>query len=380
YWLVAGPLGFGVLKMNNWHRHAWVAFLGSVGVFGVVAWLGAQTLKDTEVRARHITFLDHVHGTSWQSARTIAGVMMPGYGDRTVAVRTNGADESSRHVMGPWSDPRGIGAASRFPDARAYSVQMDRAGEVRSPVRNTVKTFRVETGGGVSYPTIRLAGSGGTITANEVTANVFKPEGVLVHDFPAALENVKIVLCHGQRREDVGPKPASGGGEQPSILYPRVRVWEMNDPWVAGTPLDLLSATGGATGSVGAVWGDGMSRRASSGFGNFGAVANDANTAYNWTEARADAERLTWRPVLAQPRYVNAQWTYRRPTTGAGHGLDLARFLTQPCLVITGHLREAESPSVLRVGGPDGQEVPSEGHVVVRWVYPLPPQPVEYNE
>jgi len=56
-----------------------------------------------------------------------------------------------------------------------------------------------------------------------------------------------------------------------------------------------------------------------------------------------------------------------------GHGLDLARWFTQPCLIVTGRA-ETRLPAPVRV---DGAEPPSAGQTMLRWVYPLPPSPPE---
>jgi hypothetical protein len=41
-------------------------------------------------------------------------------------------------------------------------------------------------------------------------------------------------------------------------------------------------------------------------------------------------------------------------------------------VIIIGHLRDAPSPVPVLV---DGREIPSNGRVVIRWMYPLPAEP-----
>jgi hypothetical protein len=62
------------------------------------------------------------------------------------------------------------------------------------------------------------------------------------------------------------------------------------------------------------------------------------------------------------------------------HGLDLSRWLTQPCVIVIGHLVQEDAgacPVPLTV---DGTEIGSRGRTVVRWVYPLPPAPPRFAE
>ncbi len=375
YWLAAGPLGFGLLKMNNWQRHAWVAFLGTVGVFAVIAWLGAQTLADTTVRAKHLTFLDHVYGQSYQRTRTFAGVMMPGYGDRTISVKEGAVDTNSRNLISGWSDPTGFGLTTRFPDARAYVYSVRDGSSLRSPVRSTVKTVRAEWGGGVVWQTPRP------------TAPAFEPRleganrmsGRLVHGLPGGLEGVQIILCYGQTDPGYRADPDNTNRKNEGLLYSRFRVWKLDAPWAPGVELDLKSVAEDATGSSSLLFRNSLTDNAdnSAFFNNPG--TSDARTPYSWVDARKDAERLTWRPLVSQPGWNNTQWLRKRQITRAGHGLDLARFMTMPCVIVTGHLRGEESPTPLRLGGETGDEIPMDGHTMVRWVFPLTPDPVNYE-
>src|SRR5262249_2483999 len=38
YWVIAGPLGYAVLKKTGYIRHAWVGFVAAAGVFTALAW------------------------------------------------------------------------------------------------------------------------------------------------------------------------------------------------------------------------------------------------------------------------------------------------------------------------------------------------------
>jgi hypothetical protein len=62
------------------------------------------------------------------------------------------------------------------------------------------------------------------------------------------------------------------------------------------------------------------------------------------------------------------------------HGLDLSRWTTQPCIIIFGAVqmplgRQSPVPIYL-----DGESLPTQGMVVVRWIYPLPADPPTFAD
>ncbi|MGA1708582.1 MAG: hypothetical protein ACO4CI_07815, partial [Phycisphaerales bacterium] len=60
YWLLAGPLGFGILKRYRRERLSWVLFVAMAAVFSAIAWSGSLALRQGRTRVVHLTFLDHV--------------------------------------------------------------------------------------------------------------------------------------------------------------------------------------------------------------------------------------------------------------------------------------------------------------------------------
>ena len=84
---------------------------------------------------------------------------------------------------------------------------------------------------------------------------------------------------------------------------------------------------------------------------------------------------LTWAPMLEPPNWqsfqsVSPKLLIQRRMT---HGWDLGKWFTQPCLIVVGQLAEAECPVPIYV---DGERAASKGRTVVRWIYPLTPNPV----
>ena len=75
--------------------------------------------------------------------------------------------------------------------------------------------------------------------------------------------------------------------------------------------------------------------------------------------------------MLHPPRYLRAQnvtGALRIPRLG-GRELDLSKWVTQPCLIVSGWLDGGPTPYPLEL---DGASVESSGRVLVRWIMPLP--------
>jgi len=345
YLVLAGPGGFGLLKWRNKQRHAWVVFVMTTGLFSVVAWAGARAIRPGTVEITHLTLLDHVYGQNMQRARSWFSVLLPTYGEQTVSV----GDEDSvwSNAIGPWAAPE-FGAGSTFPDAREYIIEARDPDSVTVPTRSTVKEFQADWKGAPRWGAPLPAG--GVI---EVA-----PDGSLVgsvtHDLPAALEDV--VIVHVERQFPLENRGQGG----PMIA--RTRSWRLADDWMAGDALDL------ATLGQADVTGDYFDRLAGSrqaiGGGPTG-VQQDAR----YLPERL--EMLTWHGMLAPPDYLQPRGASLIRQRVA-HGWDLSRWFTQPCLIIVGQTTEAGTPIPLLV---DGREVLTRGRTLVRWVYPLPPDP-----
>jgi hypothetical protein len=97
-------------------------------------------------------------------------------------------------------------------------------------------------------------------------------------------------------------------------------------------------------------------------------------------------ERLQWLAFfnLLEPPDYNS--TRMGLTTGprlarreATHAMDLSRWSTRPCLVVIGTLSTAGEnvmPAPVRVQTNGAERTPyCSGKTIVRWVYPLPPDP-----
>ncbi len=377
YWLLAGPLGFALLKAKHWHRHAWVAFLISVGVFTVSAWIGASTLADRSLRARHTTFLTHVYGQSFQTTHTFAGVTVDGYGERSFSVGDGVLDAGLRNLISVWYDPRDMNSITPFPDARRYVADESEPEVMGVPVRSTVKRIRADWAGGVRWQTPRPESTENEPRLIDDRAGLPELAGRLVHDLPGDLQAVKVYLVWGQSGSRV--RPATNASSVRGILYPNLRRWELSGSWAPGAALDLAQITGTSTGvQVGENYFANLTPQASAGGWAQPSPLREIRS-YSRGAAVDNAERLSWMSLLAPPSYANTSYERERVYTEVGHALDISKFATQPALIIIGHVFDAQSPTPLKIGPESARRsVPTEGHTVVRWIYPLTPGPVDF--
>ena len=191
YFLIAGPIGFGLLSKWGARQHAWLVFMGVAAVFTMIAWGGASIIRPRTTDLTHISIVDGVHGQNVVRAHSWFSILLPEYGAATVAVGDPdapalGADDL-RHTIWPWQAPS-PGARTPFPDQRSYTIDARRPESIRVPTRSTVKEFESRWLGPPPWRLPRPVERDLFIDANGAI------NGSIVHELPAALENVTIVL------------------------------------------------------------------------------------------------------------------------------------------------------------------------------------------
>ncbi len=369
YWLFAGPFGFFLLTRAGHRNKAWMGFLAMGGVFTALAWAGATVLRPSSVRATHLTFLDGVHASDTQTARSWLSVLVPEYGEATFAL----GDASGADLLSPWTPPPPAGASGSFPDNRGYAVSARSPSELTVPVRSTIKQLHALWSGPPIANLPRPAREPGEATEARLVLtdpDEARVSGELIHDLPGELRDVHVIVVAGQRPlrapENVGP------------LWLPFRVYAdrlAGTPWKAGERLDLAQVTAGAGGQRGALtWLDGMRALGTPrGFGG------DTGRPPEPIERRVIA--LSFLDMLGRPEFLANRAQGRSspmPVVRTAQGLDMSRWFTQPCVIVIGQLvEEGEGvlPFPLTV---NGEPVPARGRTVVRWVYPLDPSPPSY--
>lgn len=370
YWLVAGPVGFAILKQRKLTAHSWVVYFLSAVVFTAIAWAGATTLRPKKIEVSHLTLFDHVYGQPTQRARVWASVLLPGYGDATVRVGEPDKAASATTTwdfIAPWETSDGDPTKASFPDARAYRVDARSPDSLRVPTRATIKEFVADWAGGTVW---RMpapdALEDGTLSKLEwKEQGEGKPPivtGILTHELPGTLRDVRIIVVRGQ--DDFSPP----GNAARDMWFNRASVMYYSE-WPAGEPLNLEGLSSTVT-SIG----DFMQKLVP-------ALPQIANV---WGAAPAEEVKPVSRlqaamftPLLPGPEISQFSTnSVAVPLRSATHGWDIARWFTHPCLIIVGEL-EGETPVPFFV---DGDKVSSKGKTFVRWMYPLPDQPPKYQK
>ncbi len=375
YWVLAGPVAYLALKQQRLKHHSWLAFVLVGAVFTGVAWGGANLLRPRQVEGRHITILEHVYGQPVQASRSWVSVLLPSYGQTRVALdNAEVAGLEITNAITPWTPAPEMGASSSssFPDVRTYSVDGLSPNEMEVPTRATVKQFQIDWAGflNLRMPTPVIAeGETPPPLGSEITAEWrdqpgagmdVQIRGSIQHQLPASLSEVTIIVVEGQR-----PYPMPG--------LPFARAWAVRrpQPWGPGEPLDLgrmFAPPAGATGPRQA--NDRDARLYLDGLRASGRLSDDAAIALF--------------PLLKPPEpggniMRTSSPIFRRQAT---HGWDVARWFTQPCIIVMGRL-DGPLPLPLQIGsaGPEStQQRIDEGRTFIRWIYPLPDRPPSISD
>lgn len=392
YWLIAGPVGFGLLKMKKLTHHAWVSFVAAAAAFTAAAWGGATLLRPSRVAATHVTIVDHIYGQPVQRARGWFSILIPHYGERSISVGEPGLEAThGSNLIAAWepfsaeftSDPLS------FPDARGYAVDVRAPSRVVVPTRATSKQVQADWAGGPRWrgprPVDPSGGGTDVVLTLNAEATTVQPliTGTLVHELPGELNNMFIIVVRGQT-------PLSDRRVRPGVIppaFPPVVADVFTGPasgWPAGTPLPLDRFTIRAGNALATSYD--LSRFVErfrpvipGGFIS-GPVRPDIAKAPERFAALALYHHLS-PPDFEGGRVSNDAGLLYAAYRTSTHGYDLSRWLTQPCIIILGTVGDAgqdvESPIPISV---DGEAAPTKGITAYRWVYPLPDRPPRYPD
>jgi hypothetical protein len=366
YWMVAGPVGFALLKRRRQTAHAWVMFFVAAVVFTAIAWAGATSLRPKKVEVSHLTLFDHVFGQVTQRSRTWASVLLPNYGDATIRVGEPEAGASTTwDFVSPWETNEDNPARASFPDARAYRVDARTPDSMRVPTRATVKEIIADWSGGTRWrmPAPDTLADG---TISKVEWKDMGPgrapvlSGVLKHELPGTLKDLKILII---REQDDFPQ----AGIAPRELWFSRGTTLYYEQWPAGEPLDLALLQRDLEPGKSNIMGF-LNRlvpaptAAPIGFGATSTQPDDPPPASRMLSAMFE-------PMLPGPELNTL--TGVTPVVAlrsATQCWDLAKWFTHPCLIIVAEL-DGSTPTPIYV---DGVLAPSNGKTYVRWMYPLP--------
>lgn len=383
YWLVAGPLGFAVLKTWKRERWSWVAYLVVAAIFATGILLVGNSFAGREARIRHLTVLDIVSPPPGPSDRTERerrraigwlSLFSPSYGSVEVALDPEG-EGGLRNTIDSWR-PIGVDAQA-FPSRERYQVPLERSGVATAPSRATAIDFTTRWLGAVdpAWGTLPVVAAPIEVSVDRSASPPrISISGELRHGLRGNLVDVQIIHIWPLRN----PLPTlieDGKIESRRLKgqLPNRGVVVSLPVWSAGEALDLGRVLGTRP------LGDGVSlqraiaaryyddlyaaaRNLAPGFG----IGNDS-----LSFGRA-FEMLSMYSMLEPPAYLQnppEDPKVLRIVRQSERELDLGRWFTEPCLIVIGTLADAPLPYPLTV---DGETVESSGKVLVRWVVPLP--------
>lgn len=394
YWLLAGPVGYYLLRQRKRVQHAWVGFVAVTGLFTLIGWGSASALKLGRDVDKHYTLLDHVYGQSNQRMRTWVELTLPKYGEQTVSVLgpgdvpNPGSPSGWHHLITAWeSGNERSSAVKSFPDARPYFVDARAPDTIQFPARATTRQFQIDYAGAApanwGMPRPIAADSvelGREIYIEEPPPNApasaerrWKIQGKLVHDLPGPIRGGYVFLVREARIR-------GGAASAPAVvplLPAEVYSGKLPDAWAPGEAIDLQTIIDTTSRRTDAFFldirGKATSFGAGMGGGALGPIAISLERA---------AYGQAFFPMLEPPDPAAASEVLARRT--ASHGWDLGRWFTQPCVIIIGLLGgesaadAAECPIPISIDGsaPETTRKTIKGVTVIRWIYPLTPRPV----
>lgn len=383
----AGPVSFIVLKQRRLTRHSWLVFAAIAGLFTAVAWAGVGVLREHNIQLRHVTVLDYLARPAddprldelhLQRAASWLSLYVPSYGTAGVSIDS---DPNQRDLLLTWSAPEK--AAQRFPNVAPYRIDVGKSpAEYEIPSRASVSQLYASWLGALDPQW------GGMIRVDpndplrvQRDARGERDErlvGSIIHDLPGNLENVLIVWVTNNRLPrrrwakdgdtELPWVPALRSGKALNIGH----MWAIGRAWAPQVPFSFSSDQMRPSGQTG------FERNTQEMYikeyaGNSLFSGQGVSTPLREKEVRRHLEMLSFFHQITPPKYHATGG--RQPkdnlilTRQLGRELDLSAWLTRPCLIVIGWLRDSACPIPLQV---DGEPPNSSGLTIVRWIYPLP--------
>lgn len=385
YWLVAGPIGFAMLKALRRERWSWVGYVAVAAVFSVAIVLVGKSVAGRTPVIQHLTVLDAVEPAQGESDlskiqyRRALGwfsLFSPDYGTVEVSLDPK-ADPDLRNQLHSWR--ASSTDAAGFPSRERYRAPLDSPSTLEVPSRATSIDFETRWLGAVdpkwgllprAQTDVRVAFDRGT---NPPTISI---TGDLVHSLPGPLRDVQ--LLHVWPVRNPLPMLAADGTLQTRRLQGQTpnRGALYNLPvWDAGKVLKLESLLRPAPISDRGLQFALQQRYYDTLYAAARNLGQGFGLASETTDPNQATEVLSFYSMLPPPPYIRnppSDVKVLRVTRNAGRELDLSSWFTEPCLVVMGRLDDVPLPYPVLV---DGEGVESSGSVYVRWVLPLPDDP-----
>ncbi|MFA9477461.1 hypothetical protein ACERK3_04045 [Phycisphaerales bacterium AB-hyl4] len=364
YWLLAGPIGFVVLRQKAWLHHSWLAFLAVVVVFSVVAWGGAIVMQPRQAGIAHFSVLDLDGRTGESRTRSWLSLFVPEFGRANITLAE--PDGTGRNTLANPGWRVGGPDAAGFLDPQTYTLSAGDPAQADVPMRSTAKQFTLDYFGNVGEDQPGMREPFPTPRGRLRIENAW-PAGQLGHALPGTLRDVLIVYCPG----------ADGSDQHRWMPW----VWRHGD-WAPGELLELGGAPTNADRLVDrrhdfdiernwsneGFLGQLIARRTGQRF-----VDLEPLQVANANEMMQAVEMLSFFSALPAPNFRAGVTTLGgRRSVGyereLGRALDLTPLIAGRRIILIGYLENSALPAPLTL---NGRPLQAEGWTVVRWVYDL---------
>ena len=383
YGTLAGPLSYYYLRRKGQVRYSWLTFAGIAVVFTMIA-LVASTLGRRMISSgapvSHLTFLDVIDGETTVRAQSWFSAYLERYGTTEVMVDDVDAQLST------WSAPPN-GSLERFPNSDVFRIPNGQTNRLNIPSRGTSAQFTTLWSGELTGDWMDMPNdAGGKIVQSITTENEgsFALSGTIAHGLPWQFSRIRII----QISPFVTPLPRfvssfkNVSRESPMAPLPSPGSFSAVSPdlWQSGTSLELSSALGGRQRIRGGRNNGELSLRDE--------LENNYSTKLKskidlgmlvdqgWREHEDEIlEMYSFYEMLPQRSFLLNESGIPNTAEGLFRHRWLAResdcsdWFLQPCLMVIGVLENVPSPIPLKI---DGENVDSDGTVVLRWIHPLP--------
>ncbi len=365
YWLLAGPVSFYVLRQQGRERHSWVIFAAFVLAFAGFSWAGAALFRPAKTRVQHFTVLDidaesrTAHAHSWFS------LFVPTHGLTNVAIvqEEDGSTGSSYDTIAA-AGLRDKAVADDFINRQRYSFDAAAPYSVDVPMRSTAKQLELDSRLSLNHLMDQVDEGWGTIRGQVSLEGAGVLRGRLTHDLPGDLKNVRIIHMGDKQRAWVWPIVEWKSGEAIDLPIDRKSYSIYLVPRIAGG--DEKKGTSYGTGYLSNIVGG---QRDDTRAMNYMEEQEEVVVASD-SEVMQSVELLTWFDYLPPPKFrdENMRLWVRTYNRAIGREINLSHLVPLDCIVVIGFMQNSEMPVPLRI---DGDEIPSTGWTVVRWVLPI---------
>ncbi len=386
-YFLAGPVSFIVLKQRGLKRHSWLVFAAIAGLFTVIAWAGVGVLREKNIQLKHVTVLDYLarpaddprpNELHLQRAASWLSLYIPSYGPAAVSIDS---DPQQRDLLLTWSAPEKD--PQHFPNVAPYTIDVGNApADYAIPARASVSQMYASWLGALDPQwggMIRVdADDPLRVQRDALDERDDRLVGSLIHDLPGNLENVLIVWVTNNRLPrrrwakdgdtELDWVPALRSGQTLNIGH----MWSLSRPWAPQVPFSFGIVSMRPSGQTG--FERNTEERYIKEYAGINIFSGQGtNTPLSEKDVQRHLEMLSFFHQMTPPKYHTSGG--RQPqknlalTRLLGRELDLSAWLTRPCLIVIGWLKNSECPIPLKV---DGKPPNSSGLTIVRWIYPLP--------